>query len=178
MRVYLLACWLLAAGSARADSPLGALVPTARERSEARTRELEQALAPMLAALAGVARAELRLDLPDTTCAPLDQPLPDASASVLLELAPGATPPRDATVRDLVAGAARELATARVHVTHAPRKAAPGSEPLLSAGPLVVPAPSAEGLRVALAASLLANVMLATVLLWILKRRPRSARPY
>jgi type III secretory pathway lipoprotein EscJ len=153
-------------------------VPSAEERTAAEERELEQALLPMLAGLPGVARAEVRLDLPDAACVPLDQPMPAATASVLLVLAPGAAPPAEASVRGLVTGAALGLATAHVHVVHAPQEAAAASEPLVSVAGVVVPAPGPAGLRAALAASLLANVMLATVLLWILKRRPRTARLY
>jgi hypothetical protein len=172
-----LACWLVAS-LARADdmhSPLGVLVPTAGEHAALHERELESALVPLLEALSGVERAVVRLDLPDAACAPLDEPLPAATASVVLVLAPGAAQPAEGAVRQLVAGSARELATARVSLAYAPGKA---EEPLVSVGRLDVPAPSARGLRLALAASLLANVMLATVLILRLRRRPRSARSY
>lgn len=170
MPAVLLALALLSSAAlARADAhtPLAALVPAPEEHAERRARALEGALRPLLAALAGVARAELRLDLPDSRCAPLDRPLPAATASVLLVLAPDAVAPADGDVRRLVTGAARELAGAHVNIAHTrarPAAAAP-SEPRVS-------------VRLALAASLLANVMLATFLLARLKRRPRPARFY
>jgi type III secretory pathway lipoprotein EscJ len=154
---------------ARADAhtPLAGLVPDADERSERRARALESSLRPLLATLAGVERAELRVDLPDSSSAPLDRPLPVPTASVLLVLAPDAIAPADREVHLLVTGAALELAAARVSVAHTRARptAAPPSEPRVS-------------VRVALAVSLLANVMLATFVLARLKRRPRPARFY
>jgi hypothetical protein len=75
-------------------------------------------------------------------------------------------------VRSLLTGAAQELAQTRVTVAHA---AGTKAAPAVSVGP---PKTTAAGLRIALAASLMANVMLATVLLGILKRRPRPRRFY
>jgi type III secretory pathway lipoprotein EscJ len=182
-RLVLGCALLLLANSARAEplsagqSPLAQLIPGPHERVREEERTLEHKLASALSALDGVADARVVLTLPRTDEQPLDRPLPGARASVLLMLS--GTAPEAESVKALVRGAARPLGTADVTITHTrvptPARA---SEPLVSVGPFRVSARTAPGLRAVLAASLLANVTLATFLIVRLRRRSRAQRAY
>ena len=178
-RFALAAALLMLATAARAEpalageSPLARLVPDAHERLHAEERALEHQLAGALTALAGVSGARVVITLARSDEAALDRPLPGASASVLLILSGSA--PDDGSVRALVRGSARSLRDADVTITHTrvPR-AQSASEPLVSVGPFRVTAQTAPGLRAFLAASLIANVTLATFLIARLRRRSRA----
>jgi hypothetical protein len=160
-----------------AHSPLSAVVPSESERLLAQEHELERKLADLLSHVHGVRAARVVLTLPDSAHAALDRPLPGAKVSALLTL-DGASPDH-AQLGAMLRGAAAALSTADVTFTHT--RVSPQintQEPLVSVGPFRVTRATANSLRVMLAASLMANVTLATFLIVRLRRRTRAQRAY
>jgi type III secretory pathway lipoprotein EscJ len=155
------------------------------EQQQARTGQLEQRLSRLLAGWPGVQRAEVMLTLPHSAAVALDQPLPRASASVVLTRS-GSEPSAKA-VYQLLHTAVPSLAqsdltllehaaastTSASAVQLAARATAPA--PGLEAGP----APAARTLanvRAGLAFSLFVNAFLALLVLWRLRTVRPSAR--
>lgn len=177
--------WLLASAPASAQftgeaktstgSPFRALVPSAQEQLDARASRLEKALVRVLSTVPGVRSAEATVALADTSSASLDKPLPPPRVTALLVLHEGAPTPERARLDELIASVARELAEAEIHIDTSyaiasPPRADAHGETLVAVGPFRVAKESAGPIRAALAASLLANVMLATLLLWRWRR--------
>ncbi|MBX3272141.1 MAG: secretion protein [Sandaracinaceae bacterium] len=149
------------------------LVPSAGEERARHAAALGGELARSLEELDGVARARVHLALPDTGARRLDGDAPQARASVLLTMRPGASADADAA-RALVAGAVDGLAAERVSVVITPaRDAAPREPQLAWVGPIAVSRGTAALLKALLGGSLALNLLLAAAL--VLSRR-RSAR--
>jgi hypothetical protein len=152
-------------------NPLRAFLPSASARAAAEQARGEALLERRLALLAGVRGAQVRLSLPDHERLSLDQPLPPARAYVLLRT-DAAAQPTHADVARVVADALPELAPIELALSRTPAARPPAPAPSVRVGPFWVAPASALPLRIALAASLLANVVLACLLLLRFRRRP------
>jgi type III secretory pathway lipoprotein EscJ len=161
---YALALWLLLlAPLAQADS-VSRLAPTPDALHRERTSALEQRLARMLSALPDVARAEVALTLPLPFVEPLDAPASPARASVVLvRRQPG--PSDRADVLSILQGSVPSLAGERLTLIEHAEEARDGSTSFVQIGPFRVHPGSAVSLRLWLSLSLLANVVLAGIVL-------------
>ena len=125
----------------------------------------------MLRGLDGISDVRLHIDLPAQ--GPLD--LPRARANVTVLLIAGGTIEK-ARAEALIRGAAPELSEARltIETRDLPERHARARTELVQVGPFRVTAATARGLRLALAAALAANVLLATLLLARLRRTSQA----
>ncbi len=167
MRLAALALLLIAAVTASVASADASsrLAPTADALHAERTAVLEKRVTRLLTALPSVERATVSLSLPNPLSEPLDAPATPPGATVLLV----GTAPRDDVVR-IVQSHVPNLATERVVIVeHAPKAPAEASS-FVQIGPFRVHPSSAASLRVWLAISLLANVLLAGIVLSRLRR--------
>jgi type III secretory pathway lipoprotein EscJ len=154
-------------------NPLRAFLPSATARVADQQARGEALLERRLSLLPGVRAAQVRLLLPERERAPLDRPLPPARAHVLLR-ADDPARPSQADVARVVAEALPELAPLELSLTRTPPARPPAPAPSVRVGPFWVAPASALPLRIALAACLLSNVVLACLLL--LRWRRSTAR--
>ncbi|HEX5656623.1 MAG TPA: hypothetical protein VFX59_05480 [Polyangiales bacterium] len=162
MRLALL-LWLLAS-VAQADAS-SRLAPTPDALHRERTAQLESRLTRLLTALPSVEHAELALSLPFPFAEPLDAPASPPSASVVLL---GRAPRED--VLRILQSAVPNLAAERVTLLERTASAPPEATSLVQIGPFRVHPSSAVSLRVWLSISLLANVVLAGIVLVRVRR--------
>jgi type III secretory pathway lipoprotein EscJ len=168
-----------------ATDVLTRLAPTAHALHVERTRALEQQLEALVRALPDVASARVQLDVAEQAALPLDRPLPATRAAVVI-VSQGRTPDRkqvaalfravmpdfDETKLALVDAS---LARGAARFERAPSPASAPAQ-LARVGPFVVATTSASWLRIALGGSLIANVLLATLVL-ARSRRDRPRQP-
>jgi type III secretory pathway lipoprotein EscJ len=152
-------------------NPLRAFLPSATARTADQQARGEALLERHLSLLPGVRGAQVRLLLPERE--PLDRPLPPARAHVLLRAGDPAQPSQ-ADVARVVAEALPELAPIELSLSRTPPARPPAPAPSVRVGPFWVAPASALPLRIALAACLLSNVVLACLLL--LRWRRGAAR--
>jgi hypothetical protein len=136
-------------------NPLRALLPSPGSPWELRTRERQQAIEHALSALPGVQAARVHWAEPHPATVPLDKPLPAPQLSVLLSTTSEA--PADGVVRAVLANTGPALPAENVSILRVPYRA-PGQ-------PAPLPPAENAALKHALALSLAANVLLATLLL-------------
>jgi hypothetical protein len=147
--------------------------PDALER--ARTAALEQRLVRTLVALPEVERAEVELHLPSAHAA-LDLPLPAPSATVVLvRRSRGSSRADVRRVLDGVPGLASAALTL-IERTSALTAAPSTDDSFVHVGPFRVHPGSATGLRLCVAISLLANALLALLVLARARRHPPAQR--
>lgn len=156
---------------ARAEEQLALrLSPDPDALHRARTEALEQRLVKLLTALPDVERAEVQLELPAAFREPLDAPLPKPSATVVLRRR-GQGPSAEDIFR-VLHGSVSELPRERLTLVErdvSERSVNPAATSFVQVGPFRVHPSSAPGLRLCFAISLLANVLLAAIVL----SRPR-----
>lgn len=132
-------------------------------------------LARSLETMEGIRRARVHLALGPEVGAPLDEPPPPSSASVLLSVERGASIDEGA-VRALISGAVPRLDAERVTVVQSEVAArAPADPGLTRVGPFAVRRADAPVLKAVLAGSFALN--LALVLLIVALVRSRRSRP-
>jgi type III secretory pathway lipoprotein EscJ len=153
------------------------LAPSAAELRRERSHVLEQTIARLCAALHGVTRVEVSVQLPAEEQLPLDRPLPRASVSVVAQRR-DAVWQRDEIERIVLAQLpmlqARDVAVVESAIE--PTSARKSAQALVPIGPFRVHPASARGLRASLALLLASNALLASVLLWRTRRSPSIAR--
>jgi type III secretory pathway lipoprotein EscJ len=166
--------------AADADSALddGPLIPTRSEQRERASRVLALDLARSIELLPGVLRARVHLTLPaaDTRLMDLTTPTPAAapSAAVMLLRASSAGP-AVVPVRALLAAAVPGLTPQAVHVIETVQKqSSVQCAQLTRVGPVGVTRASAGTLKVWLGVSLVAHMLLASTLLFVLTRKRRK----
>ncbi len=165
-------------GLPRTDAPGAAeayaepsLIPTAGEERARAASASSADLARSIEAMPGVHDARVHLGLPDPSAAPIDDPSPLATASVLVRAASDA-PIDEAAIRALVAAAVPGLGADHVTVVRVALPAARArSEALVSVGPIFVTAGSATLLRALLACMLAVNILLAAAIGIVVRRR-------
>jgi hypothetical protein len=156
--------WLLVASVAHADAS-SRLAPTPDALHRERTAQLERQLTQLLTALPGVTQAELALTLPFPFAEPLDGPATKPRATVILL---GRAAHGD--VLRILQSSVPELAAEGVTLLERTAPAPPDATSFVQIGPFRVHPSSAVSLRIWLTISLLANVLLAGVVLSRLRR--------
>lgn len=167
---FLFVLTVTAALTARADAATAIrLAPTPDALHRERTAALEQRVTRLLRALPNVEHVEVQLSLPAPFAEPLDAPLPEPRASVVLVRRTSA--PLD--VFPLLQGTVPNLT--RQRVTLIDRTTGPTPTPaFVQLGPFRVHPSSAPTLRIWLTVSLLANALLAGI---VLSRLPGKSPP-
>lgn len=151
------------------DNPLASLLPTAgalaaRERA-AREHEITRALS----ALSNVEQAEVLIRQPDSDTTPLDTKPP--ACSVLVRLTTRGVGPSELQIESVVRARLPALEAGRLQVTRTPAPARSPEPSLARVGPFLVAHESSSPLRATLITCLVANALLATLLL--VRRRAR-----
>lgn len=163
----------LSSGSARADGTTRSLFPSAEARARRDAVASAQQLERTLDAWPGVQKARVQLALPALDQAPLDRDPPVARASVWLQLS--GKGPSDADITRLAQAATLHPLAVPLTIVRESASEHGAPQKWERVGPFQVMAGSAANLRATLASSLLANVALATILLWRRRRRgPRN----
>lgn len=155
----------------------GSLVPTATEERARMIAALSGELARSIEAIDGVLDARVHIALPQAQMIGLDAPRPRARASVMIRHRGAAPPYEEAAIQRLVAGAIEDMSLDDVAVVGVPSTAAAtGERQLTQVGPFSVSRSSAMGVKGALAALLLTNLLLAGGLVWAFLRATRLQR--
>jgi hypothetical protein len=153
---WLVPTWVQAEHPGAAANAFSDLAPRPGEARKEHQQALERSLEHLLSGLNTVTDARVHLALPDPAMVALDQPLPRPQCTVLLQVA--GKGPTDPELQALLAPSLKAYGNAELHLV---KNVAIAREVPLK------PVPNAENplFRHALVGSLIANVLLATLLL-------------